>query len=395
MEERPKRLVNTKETDMDSRTIIRFLLALVVLFLANGCASLIFGELNMAARDGDMAKVKTLVESDPACVRGRGGTAISAAASGGHLEIVRYLLSKGADVNVHEQMRGFESMTPLLGAATRGNTEVVRFLIENGADVNSLPGHASPLFMAAYEGRREVAELLIAKGADVNVVVQSQSIPGGTPLHAAVAKNHVDLVNLLLRNGANVNARQNNGTTPLEIALKNRNDTIATILKTHGTVVREKPKEAVTLAVGMRPSVSTINEIGESSRFIVYDNGTVLDTRTYLMWAARDNGSDINWANAKSYCENYRGGGYSDWRMPTQDELGGLYNANKARLGACNRSSSIHVATELIDITCFIPWASETRGSDAAYFNFGNGERYWGLQSYVTNKRALPVRSGK
>jgi hypothetical protein len=54
------------------------------------------------------------------------------------------------------------------------------------------------------------------------------------------------------------------------------------------------------------------------------------------MWAAKDNGSDINWENAKSHCENYRGGGYKDWRMPTQDELAGLYDANKTRPAPCN-----------------------------------------------------------
>jgi hypothetical protein len=46
------------------------------------------------------------------------------------------------------------------------------------------------------------------------------------------------------------------------------------------------------------------------------------------MWAERDNGSDIHWAKAKSYCENYREGGYTDWRMPTQDELAGLYDSS-------------------------------------------------------------------
>lgn len=61
-------------------------------------------------------------------------------------------------------------------------------------------------------------------------------------------------------------------------------------------------------------------------RFISYDDGTVRDTQTNLMWAAKDNGRDINWANAKSYCEKYRGGGYMDWRMPTQYELAGLYD---------------------------------------------------------------------
>ena len=45
----------------------------------------------------------------------------------------------------------------------------------------------------------------------------------------------------------------------------------------------------------------TAGEVGRDGRFIAYDNDTVLDTKTELMWAARDNGSEINWANAKSY----------------------------------------------------------------------------------------------
>jgi hypothetical protein len=136
---------------------------------------------------------------------------------------------------------------------------------------------------------------------------------------------------------------------------------------------------------------------GEKTRdgsFIAYDNGTVLDTRTILMWAAKDNGKDINWQDAKSYCENYRGGGYTDWRMPTQDELAGLYDANKSRPGACNLSHNIRVATELIDITCLYLWASETRGSVAAGFGFIGGDRGWYRLSGVYG-RALPVRSGK
>lgn len=60
---------------------------------------------------------------------------------------------------------------------------------------------------------------------------------------------------------------------------------------------------------------------------VANDNGTVTDPKTGLMWAAKDNGQDIDWHGAKKYCENYRGGGYKDWRMPTQDELYGLYES--------------------------------------------------------------------
>ncbi|MHB9099700.1 MAG: Lcl C-terminal domain-containing protein, partial [Syntrophales bacterium] len=121
---------------------------------------------------------------------------------------------------------------------------------------------------------------------------------------------------------------------------------------------------------------------------------------TGLMWAARDNGSDINWSDAKSYCDNYRGGGHADWRMPTEEELAGLYDAGKARPLACGKSYKIHVATVLIDVTCFYLWSSEAqtrllRSPEAAYFYFIDGGWYWNSQSYASDGRVLPVRSGK
>jgi hypothetical protein len=134
-------------------------------------------------------------------------------------------------------------------------------------------------------------------------------------------------------------------------------------------------------------------EKARDGRFIAYDNGTVLDTRTNLMWAAHDNGSDIIWAPAKSYCENYRGGGYTGWRMPTQDELAGLYDAAKTYTSASGKH--VHLATELIQLSEGDLWTSETRGSDALCFGFYAGERYFYPQCCATPSRALPVRSGK
>jgi Protein of unknown function (DUF1566) len=130
-------------------------------------------------------------------------------------------------------------------------------------------------------------------------------------------------------------------------------------------------------------------------RFIAYDNGTVLDTKTNLMWAVRDNGSIVNWAEAKYYCENYRGGDYKDWRMPTQDELAGLYDETKTYKSDCGDGKDVHL-TGLIHLRCGWVWASETRGNQAAYFLFYDGTRNWSPQSDVSYKlRALPVRSGK
>ncbi|MCP4647762.1 MAG: DUF1566 domain-containing protein [bacterium] len=44
-------------------------------------------------------------------------------------------------------------------------------------------------------------------------------------------------------------------------------------------------------------------ETKQDGQFVAYDNGTVMDTKTGLMWAAKDNGEDINWHGAKKYCE--------------------------------------------------------------------------------------------
>jgi len=123
-------------------------------------------------------------------------------------------------------------------------------------------------------------------------------------------------------------------------------------------------------------------EYAVAGRFIDNRDGTITDTETGLMWANRDNGSGINWFNAKSYCEGYSGGGKSDWRMPTIVELGQLHNSGA--YGSVIKKTGDYV------------WSSETRGSDAAIFFFYEGIRYWYPQSdSVIYYRALPVRSGK
>ena len=142
---------------------------------------------------------------------------------------------------------------------------------------------------------------------------------------------------------------------------------------------------------------SKSKEIARDGRFIVYENGTVLDTRTGLMWAAKDNGSNINWQDAKRYCESYSGGGYSDWRIPTQDELAGLYDPSKTYQSECKSllfTLDQHL-TELIHLTCSMVWASETRGSQGAFFSFDSGDRGVYPHPGWNIGRALPVRSRK
>ena len=125
-----------------------------------------------------------------------------------------------------------------------------------------------------------------------------------------------------------------------------------------------------------------------SDRYVNNGDGTVTDTKTGLMWAAKDNGELINWTDARSYCQSYSGGDHKDWRMPTLAELTGLYNPEIKNKRGYHIPKLIYTINE----SC---WASETRGGKAARFNFTYGQEYWLRKTHSGVGSVLPVRSSK
>ena len=144
---------------------------------------------------------------------------------------------------------------------------------------------------------------------------------------------------------------------------------------------------------------ATARVLKREGRYIAYVDGTVLDMRTNLMWAAKDNGTGISWEDANTYCENYRGGGYTDWRMPTPEELGGLTNADKPYQSECRGplggTWNIY-ATELIRLTCHLAWTSKLGSdNDARAIDFDRRVMPWVYKSSGSAIRVLPVRSAE
>jgi len=125
-----------------------------------------------------------------------------------------------------------------------------------------------------------------------------------------------------------------------------------------------------------------------SDRFSNNNEGTVTDAKTGLMWAAKDNVIPISWPDARSYCRDYRGGGFADWRLPTLAELTSLFDPE------FKNERGYHVPN-LLDTSAQSLWASETRGLEAARFNFTYGQVYWLRQNYSGPTRVLPVRRGR
>jgi hypothetical protein len=117
-----------------------------------------------------------------------------------------------------------------------------------------------------------------------------------------------------------------------------------------------------------------------AEHFVSNNDGTVSDIETKLMWAASANDRSVTWPEAKEYCENFSGGGYQDWRMPTQSELAALQEA-----GLKKDEKIIRISSDLI-------WSSDTDDSRAVYCNFRHSgcSRMEKVLSFAL--RALPVR---
>lgn len=132
-------------------------------------------------------------------------TALIAAITNGHVEVVKTLLLDGATVNP----KIWRENIPLVVAAQKGHPKIVRALIDAGANVNQWFGYTA-LNEAVIEGNTEVVKILIEAGANVNQTDED----GHTVLMTAAYYGYLEIVKLLVKAGADVNA-WGQGDTPL------------------------------------------------------------------------------------------------------------------------------------------------------------------------------------
>jgi hypothetical protein len=139
------------------------------------------------------------------------------------------------------------------------------------------------------------------------------------------------------------------------------------------------------------PSTESTSHRAESAeRFVDNGDGTITDAQTGLMWAAKDNGADIDWSDAKTYCEHFRGGGHDDWRMATVGELRALFNEKESRRAACGLDVDL---TSRIELSCARVWSSDSASpteARAALFDLEDASSI--PRSTSERMRALPVR---
>ena len=190
-----------------------------------------------AAHSGHSAAALALLEAgaDPNAV-GSGYAALHIAIRRGDLALVQALIARGARPDVRlvratparrlsddvALTRSLVGATPLWLAAFFGHAEIVSALATAGADLNAGANDGSTPLMAAIgrnaQAAANVARRLIDAGADVNAADES----GGTVLHRAVSAGFNDVVRRVAEKGANLEARNRQGQTPLMLARPRR-----------------------------------------------------------------------------------------------------------------------------------------------------------------------------
>jgi len=211
-----------------------------------------------AASQGDVKQVKLLISFGVKCdSHYMGFTALMAAAAAGHLNCLKVLIARGADVNIKDE----DGLGALAMAIYKQRLDCVEYLVSEGADVwakakdgvtplkaairldgsvdflNALlskhvaletkdANDVTLLMFAAASAKVDCVSLLISKGADVNAKTSS----GITSLMLAACVGAESCVAALISSGANVNAEDHNGITALMVATDTKHQNVVTAL---------------------------------------------------------------------------------------------------------------------------------------------------------------------
>ena len=216
-------------------------------------------EFFQAIQNGNLQVVEQMLDRNAALMDAyneQGLSAVLFATYHHEPEIAALLVARGATLNVYEAaatgnlprlqewveehpevvnsfaMDGFH---PLGLAAFFGHREAVAYLIEKGAETNlhsNNTQHVTPLISASARGSLEIAQLLIAYGADVN----AHQIHNFTALHNAAQNGQIEMAELLLAHGAAINARSQDGRTPLVFAREKNQAAMIEFLEQRGAI---------------------------------------------------------------------------------------------------------------------------------------------------------------
>ncbi|CAH1396894.1 unnamed protein product [Nezara viridula] len=167
-----------------------------------------------------------------------GATPLMLAVINGNLEVVKFLVERGARVNdtgsfpikgvklqehfilsklfskTELNVEPYFNYSALIFAILSNNLDVIGYLLSKGADVNNKGKSWVMLYHGVLENKKEIVEILLRNGINVN----GKDFVGSTALHKAVDLGNIEMARLLLKYGANLNATDALGWMPIHVA---------------------------------------------------------------------------------------------------------------------------------------------------------------------------------
>jgi len=262
------------------------------------CAALLVGAafadpIHDAALDGDFDEVQRQLDAgvDVNEESSTGLTPLHYAASSGHNDIVELLIERGANVNATDSGKG---ATPLDYAHWRDHEEVIETLNAHNAQREHEKGgkgigHSSVIHDAALDGDIDEVQRQLDAGVDPNL----KSSKGATPLFYAVYEGHLEIVELLITRGADVNAVYLNNSV-LDQAHSYDDQEIVELLEVHGAEVADKVSGK---GDGKGKSAFlSITNFGDGDIIVEFDFG-ILQTANSINgpWEDVDEVSPVTW----------------------------------------------------------------------------------------------------
>jgi uncharacterized protein len=250
-------------------------LLFVTLFVAAFLHATSDPALVVAARDGDLDTVRTLIAKHVNVneTARDGSTALLWAVYQSNVPMARALLGAGANFTTANHY----GVTPLLQASRTGDAPMIAELMKAGADAKRAvhPEGETPLMAAARTGKMDAIDLLLEAGSDVNAADTYQN---ETALMRASEEGHVDVVNALLAAGANPNVKGHvsslterkhsdhatGGFTALMFAVRNGHENVARALVKGGADLKATNGDGLTAT-----SIAIVNDRFDLARTLL------------------------------------------------------------------------------------------------------------------------------
>ncbi len=201
--------------------------------------------LTMAAASGSVEVMRLLLDKGGNLAAPQNTSLLNSAVQENNKEMIDFLLEKG--VSIEGNPNG--GYTPLVSAVQKNLPEMVKYLIQKGAKVNpnettayGYAGYAWPLYAAIQQGSKDMVELLMKNGADPMKVIRGE---GQTAFAYAFNYGRRELVEAMLTKDVNINQKDRKGQTLLHLSL-NADSSITKLLLDKGATIDERNAAGLT-----------------------------------------------------------------------------------------------------------------------------------------------------